>query len=233
MKTKRIELSPGRGRLEACGTAGRDACATLAADALVCSGAEECALLCRAVPAALVASGVMMYMPAGRHLIRPSQNGKAVEVEVLADAAGAGELERQRAALMARGTRPFFDFNHEDREASYWPEAFFWQEQPEPGIYCRGEWTTAGKVGVEGKQWRQFSPVFHVDSIRAKPARIVCNESACANMGGLVNKPAFRAILPLFAKEGGDVAPDGAELRELQARVQRLTAETNELLQRG
>lgn len=164
-------------------------------------------ILCRAaVQLAPTASGEMMYMPGGVQTITPINGGIGQPMKVIVDAGGAAQLNTQCAALKARNKRPFFDFNHEDGPASFWPEEFYFSEAPEPGIYCRGEWTASGKAGVEGKEWRQFSPVFHVDNKRGNPARIVCRQFAKPNMGGLVNDPAFHTILPLWAKNA-----DGAQ----------------------
>jgi len=110
-------------------------------------------LLCHAAfDAPLTASGEMMFMPAGSHTITPSQGGKAVKVTVLVTPAGAQELEAQRQALEAKGKRPYFDFNHEDGPASFWPTAFYWKDGPAPGIYCRGEWSESGRTAVEGNR---------------------------------------------------------------------------------
>lgn len=167
------------------------------------------AILCRtAVDLSPTATGEMMYMPGGLHTINPVAGGNKDKkpIRVLVNAIGAGELERQRVALEARGKRPFFDFAHRDEEASFWPAEFFWKDTPEPGIYCKGEWSSSGKSKVEGKEWRQFSPMFHVDNKRGNPARIVCQAAAKPNMGGLINDPAFHEISPLWAKDA-----DGAQ----------------------
>ena len=84
-------------------------------------------LLCRAAFDAPISAGnEMMYMPAGIHEITPTQDGKAIKARVLVTAEGASALETQRAALEAKGKRPYFDFNHEDGPASFWPMQFFW-----------------------------------------------------------------------------------------------------------
>jgi hypothetical protein len=168
---------------------------------------ENQPILCRAaVQLAPTATGEMMYMPGGVQSITPMDGGIGQPIRVLVDAAGAAALNAQCTALRARNKRPFFDFNHEDGPASFWPEEFYYAEAPAPGIYCRGEWSASGRASVEGKEWRQFSPVFHVDNKRGNPARIVCREAAKPNMGGLVNDPAFHQILPLWAKDA-----DGAQ----------------------
>lgn len=213
--------------------------------ALVCMSAagavqDDCALLCAgsfALPA--TATGEFMFMPGGRQTITPFGGGVGAPITVLVDAAGAAALEQQRLALSAKGKNPYFDFEHEDNGASFWPTAFFWRDGPEPGIYCRGEWTSDGKAGVEGKKWRKFSPVFHVDNKRAATSRIVCNNAALPNMGGLVNNPAFHNISPLWAKNAGGaqsatteknnntMTPE--ELAALQAKNTELTNEITRL----
>ena len=75
------------------------------------------------------------------------------------------------------------------------------------GVVAQGEWSASGKKAVEGKDYRAFSPVFHVDDKRADPAKVVCYDGARVNMGGLVNDPAFNN-LPMWAKnDGSPVAP--------------------------
>jgi hypothetical protein len=68
------------------------------------------------------------------------------------------------AAAEGREDRPFFDFNHEDREASAWPTEFYWAgDDPQTGgVRARLEWSDAGKRAVEGRTFRRFSPTFHV-----------------------------------------------------------------------
>lgn len=172
--------------------------AILAADA----GDQDDALLCHFafehVPG--LPDDLLMFMPGGVHTITPSQNGKPVKLTVLVNAASAAALDRQREELMAKGKRPYFDFNHEDREASFWPGRFFWSETPRPGVYARGERTASGDAGIKGKDWRGFSPVFYVDNIRNSPARVVSRDDVKPNMGGLVNDPAFTNNLPFWAK---------------------------------
>lgn len=194
------------------------------------------ALLCHAafaMPA--TATGTFMWMPGGLRTVTPFAGSNGVPVNILVDAAGAVEIERQRAALAAKGQAPYFDFEHEDGGASFWPAEFFWSASPEPGIYCRGEWTTDGKAGVEGKKWKYFSPVFHVDNKRGNPARLVARDFAAPNMGGLVNNPAFKGISPLWAKNAGGAHPsnqhqhtdnmDPKELAALQAKNAELESE--------
>ena len=144
-----------------------------------------------------------MFMPGGLNSIRcgtgDRRNPKAIDVDVQCDEKSATQLQAQLESLRGNG-RAFLDFNHEGKEASFWPTEFTWKSSPEPGVYVRGEWSEAGRAAVAGKMYRSFSPEFHVDSTKNKPARIVCSDKAGLNFGGLTNEPAFRKICPLWAK---------------------------------
>jgi len=200
-------------------------------DAIMCRGAAQLAP---------TITNEVMWMPGGLQTITPFAGGTGMPMRVLVDAAGAAEVEKQRAALTAKGQRPYFDFEHEDGGASFWPSAFFWKDGPESGIYARGEWSADGKAGVEGKKWRMFSPVFHVDNKHAAVSRIICKTDANPNMGGLVNTAAFKAISPLWAKNAtgaqsghqtnDDMKPtEDTTLDALQAKNQELQTELTRL----
>lgn len=195
----------------------------------------DTALLCAAAHATLptTATGEMMFMPGGMQTITPFAGGIGSPIQVMVDPAGAAALQDQANELVAKGKQPYFDFEHEDGGASFWPSEFFWQDAPAAGIYARGVWTADGKAGVEGKRWRKFSPVFHVDNKAASPARIVCNANAKPNMGGLVNDPAFSNISPLWAKnatgaQSGNLTKtqmDPEQLKALQDKIKELQTE--------
>jgi len=155
---------------------------------------------------------VLQYMPAGIHSITPSQDGEPVNVTVLVDIDACNKIEDQRRSLDAGGKKPFFSVQHETEIAAFWPSRFFWDERIDAtgrlseGIWVEGEWTKSGRESVEGKDFRTFSPTFFVDAVRntpERPARIVCNENARANMGALENDPAFQTISPLWCRSGG------------------------------
>lgn len=199
------------------------------------------AIICRgAAQLAPTVTNEVMWMPGGVQVITPFAGGTGLPMRVMVDANGAAEVEKQRAALTAKGQRPYFDFEHEDGGASFWPSAFLWKDGPEPGIYARGEWSADGKAGVEGKKWRMFSPVFHVDNKRAALSRIICKFDANPNMGGLVNTAAFKEISPLWAKNATgaqsgtltryEMKPiDDTTLDALQAKNTELQTELNRL----
>ena len=172
----------------------------------VANGAIECRARVD-IPATV--SNEILFLPVGLHAITPVSGGIGRAIKVKIDQQSAVLLEAQRAAILARtDKRPYFDFNHEDGAASFWPNAFFWRTGE--GVVAKGEWTASGKRAVEGKDFRAFSPVFHVDDKHKDPALIVCSDHASPNMGGLVNDPAF-STLPLWAKNAGnDPGPAGA-----------------------
>lgn len=177
------------------------------------------------------AVGEFMYMGGGAHTInaskgQPGASRKSVTVQVQVDRTTAEALQRQLDSINSRnGDRAYFDFNHEDRDASFWPTRFSWKDQPKPGVYVAGEWSERGRAAINGRAYRSFSPVFHVDDDSKSPARIVANADARPNMGGLVNNPAFKNNLPLWAKQAGATQPTNKtqmkkspeELAKLQA----------------
>ena len=197
---------------------------------------------CRAAVAIeAAASNELVFLPVGLHAIRPVTGGIGRPIKVMVDQRTAGEVERQRGEIQTRtGKRVYFDFNHEDGPASFWPESFTWRAKE--GVIAKGEWSASGKRAVEGKDFRAFSPVFHVDDKRKDPARVVCCEQASPNMGGLVNDPAFSS-LPLWAKNDGSPVNAGAtgdnaegktqmtndELAALRAKQTELQAEVDAL----
>ncbi len=183
----------------------------------------------------------ILFLPIGLHAITPVAGGIGRPIKVKVGPESASVIEAQRQKLMASGKRPYFDFNHEDGPASFWPETFVWRGGE--GVIAKGEWSRRGKSAVEGKDFRAFSPVFHVDNKRADPAIVVCKDNAEPNMGGLVNNPAFKD-LPLWAKNAeslgtpelnGDNAEkernkmENEELAALRAKQQELQSEVEAL----
>jgi phage I-like protein len=165
----------------------------------------------------------IQYMPPGRHRIRASQGGKPVSVEVAVNGATAAVLQtflagKLTAAAEGREDRPFFDFNHEDREASAWPTEFYWAgDEPQTGgVRARLDWSDAGKKSVEGRTFRRFSPTFHLDA----SGQVTGSE---INMGGLVNRAAFKRIAPLFAAAPVDTTPEAMPMQNLIATLRSLS----------
>ena len=149
----------------------------------------------------------LQWMPPGEHTINGSQNGDAVERTVQVDADTAermqGALEEMlSAATRGEGDRPYFDFNHDDGPASAWPREFYWAgDNPQTGgVRARLEWSALGREAVLGRTFRRFSPSFFVDE-----SGVVTG--APVNMGGLVNRAAFRGIQPIWTKESPQPNP--------------------------
>jgi hypothetical protein len=158
---------------------------------------------CRAaVEISATSRNEVLFLPIGLHSITPVAGGIGRPIKVKVDSSTADAIEAQRKIMAGKGKRPYFDFDHEDGAASFWPEGFAWRNGE--GVIAKGEWTARGRKAVEGKDYRAFSPVFHVDNKRSDPAKVICMEHAAPNMGGLVNNPAFN--LPLWAKNAGESA---------------------------
>lgn len=158
-------------------------------------------------PDSATAPADIQYMPPGRHTIRAHRAGKPVTVSVFVDANTAATLQQFLAAHLAaaaegRDDRPFLDFNHEDREAAAWPTEFFWagDDPLTGGVRARVEWSDAGRRAVEGRTFRRFSPTFVPDA----EGRVIGSE---INMGGLVNRAAFKRIAALFASTSASPEP--------------------------
>jgi len=142
----------------------------------------------------------LQYMPPGTHRINASRNGKPVTLDIKVNASTAETLNGFLQAQMTKATegnddRPFFDFNHEDREAAAWPTEFYWagDDPITGGVRAKIEWSGAGETAVKEKTFRRFSPTFIPD----EAGHVIGSET---NMGGLVNRAAFKTIQPLFAK---------------------------------
>lgn len=154
----------------------------------------------------------LQYMPPGTHRISASRGGKPITLDITVDASTADRLNQFLQDQLTKATegnddRPFFDFNHEDREAAAWPTEFYWAgDDPKAGgVRAKIEWSGAGEKAVKEKTFRRFSPTFVPD----EAGHVIGSET---NMGGLVNRAAFKTIAPLFAKGGttsvSSAAPD-------------------------
>jgi len=159
--------------------------------------------------AIIEAPSELQYMPPGTHRINASRSGKPVSLDIKVDASTAETLNAFLQAQLAKATegkddRPFFDFNHEDREAAAWPTEFYWagDDLKTGGVRAKIEWSGAGKTAVQDKTFRRFSPTFIPDN----EGKVIGSET---NMGGLVNRAAFKSIQPLFAKGNPSASAPG------------------------
>ena len=145
--------------------------------------------LARSLSLATASDGSVQMFPPGRQVVTPSRadGGTPQELELTIDARTAADLEAVRSSLQAKadageGDAPYFDFNHEDGEASAWPKSIFWagEDPPTGGVRAIVEWSSAGDAAVQGKTYRRFSPAFYAHEGRITGAPV--------NMGGLVNR---------------------------------------------
>ena len=161
-------------------------------------------ILARLAPQALgdpsAAPAEIMVFPAGTHTINATQGGRPVTKQV---AVGPDTAAAMQAALSTHiattNQRAYFDFDHDDTKASAWPKSFRWEPgsaDKKAGVYAALDWSASGSAAVLGKDYRSFSPAFHIDD--SVPARVT---GAPLNMGGLVNSPAFRKQAPIWARE--------------------------------
>jgi hypothetical protein len=180
-------------------------------------------LQARAASAPVSPDGRVMFMPGGVHRIvcGLGENASA-DVTLKVDRETADVLNASLAALNARHApqRALFDKEHEGKEAMAWPTHFSWADSPQPGIYATVEFSSLGRDFISGKVLRAFSPSFFSDAALPKrasvkpgktykpeagkrgsaenPARIIGLDFPYA--GTFTNNPAFREILPLWAK---------------------------------
>lgn len=164
-----------------------------------------------------------MFAPAGLHKITcgAGNNGGAAEVVLRIDQSTATVLNAKLAQINEKNApqRAYIDREHDEAAgATAWPERLFWSETPAPGIYLEATATDLGKELINGKILRAFSPSFYSDADLPKkvakgqivkvPAGKRGSTENPARMTGLVypaigtltNNPAFRKILPLWAK---------------------------------
>jgi hypothetical protein len=164
--------------------------------------------------------GSIMWMPPGERESIPFVDGKPTKVRTRATARLAQvlneQLQHMRALAQAgEGPEPYTDFNHWDGERSSEAQELYWggDDPKKGGIRLRLAWSKAGGEGVLGRNWRRFSPEY----VLAKEAgRDGFTEilGITSNLGGLVNRSAFRDIAPVMARDGqarpAPNAPGGA-----------------------
>src|SRR4030095_10786117 len=86
------------------------------------NGAIECRAAVQISP---IAANEILFLPTGVHAITPVSGGIGRAIKVLINADSASAIEKQRSEITTRtGKRVYFDFNHEDGPASFWPHSF-------------------------------------------------------------------------------------------------------------
>lgn len=146
----------------------------------------------------------IQLFPPGKHTITAMKNDKPATMTLTIDKSVADVIRKDFLAMCSdaermAGPKPYIDFNHEDAEASGWISDVFWagEDPMSGGVRAKLVWTDDGAKAVKGKAYRQFSPNFRV--AKDDGSKII---GTTVNMGGLVNRPAFRKNQPLSAKEG-------------------------------
>jgi hypothetical protein len=149
----------------------------------------------------------IQWMPPGRHAITAVKDGEPFEMEIEVNEVLAGRvaamLQQYRdKAAHAEGDLPFFDFNHNDAEASAHPLQMYWagDDPRHGGIRARLQWTGAGADAIQRRTFRRFSPQFLTDEDK----NVI---GVGINMGGLVNRAAFRKIQPIWSRAAADLGP--------------------------
>ena len=170
----------------------------------------------------------IQWMPPGKHTISPSVNGKPANFEIEVNEALAREFNAQlqamrQAAAQGRGDEPYLDANHEDGEAMAHVTELYWggDDPKTGGIRARVKWTDAGASAVKGRSYRRFSPQWQLDEDTGKPVGIT------SNLGGLVNRAAFRNIAPVMARAGMARGVPGCAADILMAQAHELAVRKN------
>lgn len=170
-----------------------------------------------------------MWMPAGVHQItagitRATAQGmvdKTVHMTVLCDQQTAETVQASFEEWLQERPKqkPYGCVEHREQEATVLAKGFEWRDGEEGGVYLAAEPTALGVQNVNGKIHRSWSPSFTTDAETNKavekngvlmfppgargsaqnPARITGVDFV---VGTLTNKPAFRNISPVKAREG-------------------------------
>lgn len=138
----------------------------------------------------------IQWMPPGRHEICASKGGKPAKLTVAVDSGVAAAVAKSFEDLVKAGKRPYLDFNHAGGASSGRVTAVRWagDDPVKGGIRAAVEWSDEGAKAITGRAYFSFSPTFLVDAA----GKVI---GTTANMGGLVNEPAFTAIAPVAASE--------------------------------
>ncbi len=159
----------------------------------------------------------IQWMPPGEQapVCFVNEEPKPLKFTVKAQHAAAfnAQLQRMRSlAAASQADEPFIDFNHEDGRASGRPTEIYWggDDAKSGGIRVKGKWTPAGKASVQGKEFTRFSPEWYFNDDH-EPIAIG------ANLGGLVNKAAFKTIASVKAGAATQQQKTNMTKEEMQA----------------
>ena len=168
----------------------------------------------------------IQWMPPGAHEITAWQSGKPVTVKVTVNSATAARMQSFLQDLRAKAAagqedKPYIDFNHEDGQAAGHITEFFWggDDAVKGGVRARIDWTEPGKAALQGRAYRRFSPSFNPPNAAGEVT------GAPLNMGGLVNRAAFKTIAPIVSRAAAAgpttqyMDTNTKELADLQAAI--------------
>jgi phage I-like protein len=137
--------------------------------------------------------GQIMFMPAGKHAIRPMVNGEPRNIDVEIDSTIATTLQEalERGSSNSK-VRMMGDFDHKPGPAAFFPKRFVWKENE--GVFLDVDWTDSGKRAVKGRDYSYFSPSFLMEQgkIKGLPKYTV---------GGMTNTPAFGEMQRIAASD--------------------------------
>jgi hypothetical protein len=214
--------------------------------------AQPTVLRARTASEVLRATDPWMFAPGGVHTITCGYGAGAANVTLRIDESTVAVLNAALAKLNAthQPQRAFIDKEHDAQAgATAWPQRFEWRQEPQPGVYVIVEPSALGQQLVNGKVMRAFSPSFLSDAELPKspragsvamiaagkrgspenPARMIGLDYPA--VGTLTNDPAFRKILPLWAKNAGANASGSTNHQHPKNSSMKLTPEQKAALQ--
>lgn len=162
-------------------------------------------LISSALSSAIGGEGVpdeLVFLPEGRHTLRPQSHPKGIVVELPAEE-GEAVAAAFNEALSRRGNvKAWCDFEHTRRHpVSCYPIDFRYVAGT--GIVARVEWSKSGREAVEGRDARFFSPEFFIGR-NGVPTGL----PERGPVGALCTEPAFRDI-PAIAASDADEEMEG------------------------
>lgn len=147
----------------------------------------------------------VQFMPPGPQDIVCWVNGQPRRLQFTVTAKHAELFNAQLQTLLAKardgkGDKPLTDYNHEDGAASGRPLKITWggEDLKTGGIRLTNKWTGKAKSSIRDEEFDRFSPQWDFDEKTGEPIAIG------VNLGGLVNKAAFKSIATVQAKSAAE-----------------------------
>lgn len=157
----------------------------------------------------------IQYMPPGKQTVAPSVDGEPMEMEITVTARYAEIFNRAAESMIAaakagQGDLPFGDFNHEDSAASVRPTKFWWggEDPVTGGVRMDTPWTGTGAASLRNGEFVRWSPQWVFSRKTLEPLGLPCN------VGGLVNRAAFKTIAPVVSAKGEESWTAGVDSQD-------------------